>query len=344
MSDMYNTIYIVDLVKNEIVSVVAEEVSDLKRPDNLGADEQFKRLFELDSTEAFKDLVLEFADLSTLRDRMGNKNNIACEYVSKTRGWCRLRFFAMDYVEGQPVDRVVFTLQIIDSEKKEMDAIEEKVTKIEKEKKEMNAFLQIISREIIAPIEDTIKIEQRIIDESTDDKIKNYATQSKHAIYILGKLLGDVVEYSKLDTGDIHITETEYSFNDIIAEVEAELKRESDESQITFSKNIAQNVPDKLYGDAKHIKQCLSILLLSTAEVIKNGDIKLSVFAKEHDGKVHLLMSVRDNGPKTKLESQLLRDKLVNGILKLMGSELHNLDHDSDGNETYFEIEQVVRG
>ncbi len=348
MSDMYNTIYIVDLVQNEIVSVVAEEESELKRPEQLGADEQFRNLFEMDSTEAFKKIVLEFTDLTTLRGRMQGKNNIACEYISRNYGWCRLRFFTMDYVEGQPIDRVVFTIQVIDNEKREMDNIEEKINRVESEKKEMSAFLEIISKELVAPNMNTLRIDQRIIDEAKDDKIREYAIESKRSTYRHTKLLIDVLEFSNMEAGNIDTFEQDYSFEEILIEAEAELKADIDEDQVEYLREIVQPIPDTLYGDGVHIKQIISILLLSAAETIETeagetGTIKLSVFSKITEDQIHLLVSVKDNGTRQHLESRNVRMKLVNGILKLMGSELHTLVSEENENEAYFEVDQIVR-
>lgn len=344
MSDMYNTIYIVNLVKNEIVSVVAEEQSDLKRPENIGADEQFKNLFEIDSTEAFKDLVLDFCDLSTLRERMGDHNNIACEYVSKNRGWCRIRFFAMDYEEGHPVDNVVFTLQVIDNEKKEIEEITKKVEKIETEMKELNTFFRLASAEIIDPLNDAIKLNVDVLGSSKDDTVVNRVRSANLQTGKVADLLCDVVEFAMMEASELNLQKEEYSFHDILDEVDAEVKPFAELGKVTFNKDIRSEIPDRLYGDKMHILQCLRTLLRCRLDVIDRGDMTFSVFAKEHDGKVHLLFSIRDNGPKDSRESQKLRYRLVDGILKLMDSGLHTLEEPEDGSENYFEIEQDIRG
>ena len=343
MSDMYNTIYIVDLVKNEIVSVVAEEVSELKRPENIGADEQLKNLFEIDSTEAFKDLVLEFCDLSTLRDRMGDSNNIACEYISKKRGWCRIRFFAMDYVEGRPVDNVIFTLQVIDNEKKEVEEITHKVARIETERKELNLFFRLASNEIISPLNEVMKINQSVIDEHEDDSVGERIRKSNVETGRVSELLRDVVEYASLESSELSAKKSEYLFRDIVDDIDNEIKPLVEQGRITYTKNISQGISERLYGDKQYIVRCLRTLLRCRLESIDSGEVTFSVFSKKHDGMEHLLFSLKDNGSKDTLESIKLRYRLVDGILKLMGSELHSLSDEENGIENYFEIEQEVR-
>ena len=344
MSDIYDVIYIVDIVKNEIVSVVSEVESDLKRPEDMGANEQFKNLFNIDCTESFKENVLEFVDISTLSDRMKGKKNITCEYMSKFRGWCRIHFFAMDYVEGQPVDRVVFALQIIDDEKREKDSIVQKISDIESEKEERINLFSNLAENLIYNCNETLSQEQHIIDESKEETIREYAIKSKRGISKTSNLLKDLVEFLKIDNGFFAVEEKEYDFNAMVKDIEENVKPELEGSQITFNLNVQQPIRSKLYGDGERIRYLIHSLILNSLDRMDTGEIKLVVFSKEHDDSLHLVISVRDNGTPGMHDNAKFRLGLADKILVLMGSKLHIIEDPEGGNDTYFEIDQMLGG
>ncbi|MCR5007574.1 MAG: HAMP domain-containing histidine kinase [Oribacterium sp.] len=344
MSDIYDVIYIVDIVKNEIVSVVSEVESDLKRPEDMGANEQFKNLFNIDCTESFKENVLEFVDISTLSDRMKGKKNITCEYMSKFRGWCRIHFFAMDYVEGQPVDRVVFALQIIDDEKREKDSIVQKISDIESEKEERINLFRNLAENLIYNCNETLSQEQHIIDESKEETIREYAIKSKRGISKTSNLLKDLVEFLKIDNGFFAVEEKEYDFNAMVKDIEENVKPELEGSQITFNLNVQQPIRSKLYGDGERIRYLIHSLILNSLDRMDTGEIKLVVFSKKHDDSLHLVISVRDNGTPGMHDNAKFRLGLADKILVLMGSKLHIIEDPEGGNDTYFEIDQMLGG
>jgi len=74
------------------------------------------------------------------------------------------------------------------------------------------------------------------------------------------------------------------------------------------------------------------------------GEIKLVVFSKEHDDSLHLVISVRDNGTPGMHDNAKFRLELADRILVLMGSKLHIIEDPEGGNDTYFEIDQMLGG
>ncbi len=116
MSDIYMAIYMIDLNKNEIIPVVETDSETISRPKEQGANEQLHHLFAQDATDAYQQITSDFCNINTLAERMQDKNSIAIEYVSKNLGWCSIRFFALDRIEGRTPERVLFTIQVIEDE------------------------------------------------------------------------------------------------------------------------------------------------------------------------------------------------------------------------------------
>lgn len=62
--------------------------------------------------------VLEFINLDTLEERMGDSKTITCEFLGKKSGWCRARFIVVDYDENHHLYHVIWAVESIDEEKK----------------------------------------------------------------------------------------------------------------------------------------------------------------------------------------------------------------------------------
>ncbi len=69
--------------------------------------------------DEYVDLMLEFADLSTVTERTLGKKYISAEFVGKYNGWTRMTFMPIE-MQDDKVKRMVVVTQIIDSEKNEM--------------------------------------------------------------------------------------------------------------------------------------------------------------------------------------------------------------------------------
>ena len=87
----------------------------------------------------------------------------------------------------------------------------------------------------------------------------------------------DVLEYSKLETNNIKLLASPFSFqqllNELLSTIEPELKNKG----LILKNNIEASMPQQLIGDALRIKQLLNYLLSNAVKFTEKGSI--SVFA-----------------------------------------------------------------
>jgi len=363
MSGIYSIIYMIHLSKDELEIVSADEHSEKMRPKHLGAREQLQNLFEWDSEDNYKKVMLEFVDTHTLAERLKDRNNIAIEYVSKHSGWCRIRFFVMDQDKAGAVEKVLFTIQRIADEKKEIEDIQDLVTKAESENKAKSVFLANMSHEIRTPINAVLGFNTMILRKSADPIIRGYAKEIKSAGNMLLSLINGILDFSKLEAEKMELTPAEYSIGLLLADVCNMTKKRMEAKNLEFKVDIAKNIPARLYGDDLRIRQVLINLLTNAAKYTEAGEVALSIYGKVTGPNVHLLVSVKDTGMGIKEEdrekltqrfARLDEDKnrmvegtgiglsLVCGLLKLMGSELCVISTYGEGSEFYFELDQEI--
>ena len=346
MSDIYFAIYMIDIKKNEIIPVLENDTKTITRPKEMGAMEQLTHLFTMDATAEYRQLTIDFCDITTLADRMKDKNSIAFEYLSKRLGWCSIRFFVQDRIEGRAPDHFLFTIQVIDSEKKEMKAIEEHITMVQQENMAGGEFLREISDEILDPLHQALELNDRIIAESRDDKITNYAKDLRRRGDKLSDIMHDLVDYSLIQTDRVHLSNRPFSMGDLLKDVKAFAQECMDDNKsIEMKFDIANTVPKTIRGDRKYLLRVLKAMISAAYERTEKGSIQLSVFGKAYESGVHLVFSVRNTGDgNDQSKDGTIGIRLCDEILRKMDSGLKLIASPQDGAEAYFEIETTAEG
>ncbi len=363
MAEIYASIYIIDLVADELTPVAVDEEQDKDRPKHLPASEQVRNLFVIDTKEdEFKKLTIEFGDLSTLPERMKDRNILVFEYLSKDNGWCRVNFIAMDRVEGKPVEKVLFTVQMINEEKRELDNIRKQVEKAKSESGAKSAFLESVSQEIRNPINSMLEFDTLILHDTDQDSVRKYARGIRTSGNMLMSMINGIIDYSQIEAGKFSLDDGVFSLGGLIHETNNIIEAEAGSKNLEFQLDVTPTIPDMLLGDGLRLKQIIVELMSNAVKHTSEGSIRLGMFGKPvQDGKVHLLVSVKDSGKGMAIEDQkkYLEEIAGNGdsstpessgigmslasrLLSLMGSELKIASTSGRGSDFYFELELEV--
>ncbi|MDO4488135.1 MAG: GGDEF domain-containing protein [Eubacteriales bacterium] len=119
MSGIYYSMHYINLVENtyEVFSSFNNvlEISDKNKGHD--ADKTMLQVMHATMSEAYLDEGLEFADVTTLRDRLKGKKVISKDLLGRNVGWIRMSFIAIDS-DANGVKTVVCTTQVIESEKR----------------------------------------------------------------------------------------------------------------------------------------------------------------------------------------------------------------------------------
>jgi len=125
IADIHYSMHVINLAKDTVKEFTAgEDVRAIANRNNDALDLMrtvIKSLIEEEYVEA----ALEFTDLSTVAERMRDKNTIAMQVVGKNTGWIQTMFIAIETDPYKKPTKVIFTTRIIDEEKKN----EEKLVK-----------------------------------------------------------------------------------------------------------------------------------------------------------------------------------------------------------------------
>lgn len=119
LAQIYLTMHLVNVKTGAYYTIKRAEHID--KSGNIYLLDNFSRqiatVMEKLCEEKYLNDVLEFLNIDTLEQRLGNKNTIEDEFVGKVSGWCRQRFIKVDCDENGHLQHALYCIESIDEEK-----------------------------------------------------------------------------------------------------------------------------------------------------------------------------------------------------------------------------------
>lgn len=225
-------------------------------------------------------------------------------------------------------------------------------------------FLARMSHEIRTPINAVIGMNEMILEESTEEVVKNYAHDVKDSSMLLLNIVNDLLDSSKIESGKMELVEDKYEIGSLLNDLYNMSRIKAKEKQLDLQFEIDAQMPRGYIGDDKRIKQVVLNLLTNAVKYTQKGSVVMSVKCKDITEDIATLcFSVKDSGIGIKSEDiekltgefqrlDLARNKNIEGtglglnivrqFLKLMGSELQVQSEYEKGSVFSFELKQKI--
>lgn len=228
-------------------------------------------------------------------------------------------------------------------------------------------FFAKMSHEIRTPINTIIGMNEMIMRECKEDNIRNYATDINIAAKSMLSIVNDILDLSKLDSGNMTLLPVRYDFSSLINDVINMTQSSAEAKKLKLEVQVSHDLPNILFGDDVRIRQILLNLLSNAVKYTKHGGVTLSITSggyTEH-GEVRLVFKVTDTGIGIKeedipelfkafkridenknryVEGTGLGMNITNQLLFLMGSKLEVESVYGKGSTFSFVLEQKVMG
>ncbi len=158
-------------------------------------------------------------------------------------------------------------------------------------------FLASMSHEIRTPINAVIGMNEMIIRESQNEVIQEYAHNIKSSSNMLLGLVNDVLDFSKIESGQLELVMDNYNLASLIKDEMVLLNARAAGKAISTKLEVADNLPSALHGDELRIKQVITNLLSNAVKYTKEGIVTFAVSAKwKGEEQILLSFEVRDTG------------------------------------------------
>jgi signal transduction histidine kinase len=173
--------------------------------------------------------------------------------------------------------------------------LEEKSRALELESRHKSQFLANMSHELRTPLNAILGYTELIVDgvygqpsEQMQSVLQRVDINGRH---LLG-LINDVLDLSKIESGQLTLSLTDYSLDDIVQSVFTGVESLAAEKGLAFTTDVAPDLP-RGRGDERRIAQ---VLLNLTGNAIKFTDAgEVTIKASAYNGS--FTIAVRDTGP-----------------------------------------------
>jgi len=170
-------------------------------------------------------------------------------------------------------------------------------------------ILTNMSHEIRTPMNAILGMTNLLIESQLDKTQQAYADNTKFAAMNLMVVINDILDFQKVDKGQIILEKKEIVMLDFIDQIKNTIEYARKQKNISINFQIERGVPEHIIGDPIRLGQVLLNLLGNSVKFTSKGSITLKVSndtTKETDDSYTLIFSVIDTGigiPADKLNS-----------------------------------------
>lgn len=224
-----------------------------------------------------------------------------------------------------------------------------------------SAFLANMSHEIRTPMNGILGMINLLNDTKLTEKQQQFSQNIKTSAEALMRIINDILDYSKIESGKLSIEETAFKLEKLIADVGKVVEPNAHNKglQLLCPDNAIDNV--HIISDSVRLRQILLNLLSNAIKFTESGNIELSVIIKSVDeSSLSISFSVKDTGIGisenelgslfqrfSQLDSALTRKAGGTGLglaisaelVSMLGGKLEVKSNVGEGSTFYFTIE-----
>lgn len=169
----------------------------------------------------------------------------------------------------------------------------------EEESLSKSTFLARMSHEMRTPMNAIIGMAE-IARASDDPAKKEYCLNriSEASVHLLG-VINDVLDMSKIEAGKLELSETDFTLESLLRQVETVVNLKMEEKKQCFSLSVDKDVPAALVADRQHLAQVITNFLSNANKFTPEGgavSMRVSRLTDAEDGRCTLQVEVADNG------------------------------------------------
>ncbi len=189
-----------------------------------------------------------------------------------------------------------------------------------------NSFIANINHEIRTPLTSILGfaevLEKTKLDFEQEELVRIIKRQSNH----LNALIDDMLDISKIESGELQVTEERFLFVNLIKGFEETYAKLAKKKELKFETHIDPNIQEYLIGDRTRVYQIINNLLNNAFKFTEEGSVKLSVTKNyQRTNKISIGFRIEDTGfgiQEENLESIFDRFSRHNGDRQITGTGL----------------------
>lgn len=187
-------------------------------------------------------------------------------------------------------------IDITDKKKAEMELVAAKEEALQLSRAK-DMFISVMSHEIRTPLNAVIGMSHLLQESNPLDSQKENLGILKFSAENLMRLINDVLDFTKIETGNIELEATDMSLRELIQGVTSSMQYRVNDKNIYLRSNIDPNIPEIVIGDRTRICQILLNLAGNAVKFTEKGGITIDVkVAEQTDTEISVRFAVTDTG------------------------------------------------
>jgi signal transduction histidine kinase/CheY-like chemotaxis protein len=165
-------------------------------------------------------------------------------------------------------------------------------------------FLTKMNHELRTPLNTVFGMAEIVMrEEGISHNVRDSVLQIKHASNNLLSIINDILDYSKIESGDFELSEINYQLASIVNDVIGIVRLKLLDKPVKFLANVDSGIPNNLIGDESRVRQVIMNLLDNAVKFTDEGFVTLDITGdlNEND-EIILTVNVTDTGMGIKKE------------------------------------------
>ena len=307
----YKSVYYVNLDRDE--GICYRSHSSLEYGLQEGEQFVFSDTFEKYAyeyvSEKYRQGFLDFIDPEVIRKSLETDAIIAYRYLVERDGkeyYEMLRMAGVRRAEDRD-DHIVHSIGVgftdVDTEMRQSldqsQALSDALAVAEEASKAKTAFLSSMSHEIRTPMNAIIGLDRiALSDPDISDKTRDYLEQIGSSANHLLKIINDILDMSRIESGRMIIKHEEFSFKKLLGQINTIIGSQCSDKGLTYHTEIKGEIDNYYIGDDMKLKQVIiNILGNSVKFTERGGNVSLEIKRiARFDGKATLRFKMKDDG------------------------------------------------
>ncbi|MCR4787447.1 MAG: response regulator [Lachnospiraceae bacterium] len=186
-------------------------------------------------------------------------------------------------------------------------------------------FLANMSHEIRTPLNGILGMDEMILRDAKESRIRNYALEIKSAGNTLLSIINDILDLSKIESGNFDIVPVEYDIASVLNDVLNMTRHRAENKGLEYKYVVSETIPSVLEGDEIRIRQIMLNIINNAIKYTREGhvDVDISSESRMQGNYIDLTVRVSDTGMGIKDED---KDKLFKSFQRLDEKKNRNIE------------------
>lgn len=159
-------------------------------------------------------------------------------------------------------------------------------------------FLTTMSHELRTPLTGVIGMADLLLFTSLDEQQLDFAQTIKFSGETLLTIVSDILDFSKIEAGRLILETVELNPAEIVKEALKMVSAAASQKSLTLACDIADGVPEKLFGDPTRLRQIMLNLLSNAIKFTATGGVQIKLRNEKTEvSSVTLRVDITDTGP-----------------------------------------------